>query len=50
MKCIFKVYPDAAHGLTSVRKHFYLSMEQFLKDCFHKASNVTEAEEMLQWL
>ncbi|XP_015186245.1 PREDICTED: inactive dipeptidyl peptidase 10 isoform X2 [Polistes dominula] len=31
-----QVYPDVSHTLTGVKKHLYLSMAQFLEDCFQK--------------
>ncbi|XP_036146942.1 dipeptidyl aminopeptidase-like protein 6 isoform X3 [Monomorium pharaonis] len=31
-----QVYPDVSHGLVGVRGHLYLSMGQFLEDCFQK--------------
>ncbi|XP_046609663.1 dipeptidyl peptidase 4 isoform X3 [Neodiprion virginianus] len=31
-----QVYPDESHGLAGVKRHLYLSMAQFLEDCFHK--------------
>uniref|UniRef100_A0A646QBZ2 Venom dipeptidyl peptidase 4 n=1 Tax=Hemiscolopendra marginata TaxID=943146 RepID=A0A646QBZ2_9MYRI len=31
-----QVYPDESHALSSVRKHLYLSIEEFLNDCFHE--------------
>jgi len=39
-----QVYPDASHSLSTVRKHFYLSMEQFLNnECFGNSLNATDA-------
>ncbi|GAB1868634.1 Dipeptidyl peptidase 4 [Camponotus japonicus] len=31
-----QVYPDVSHTLAGVKGHLYLSMEQFLEDCFQK--------------
>ncbi|XP_043666745.1 inactive dipeptidyl peptidase 10 isoform X1 [Vespula pensylvanica] len=31
-----QVYPDVSHTLTGVKGHLYLSMAQFLEDCFQK--------------
>ncbi|XP_024943721.1 prolyl endopeptidase FAP [Cephus cinctus] len=31
-----QVYPDVSHSLASVKGHLYLSMAQFLDDCFQK--------------
>ncbi|XP_011268255.1 venom dipeptidyl peptidase 4 isoform X2 [Camponotus floridanus] len=31
-----QVYPDVSHTLAGVKEHLYLSMEQFLEDCFQK--------------
>ena len=33
-----QVYPDATHSLSSVRSHFYLSMEDFFSQCFDQVS------------
>ncbi|EFN79886.1 putative dipeptidyl aminopeptidase C2E11.08 isoform X2 [Harpegnathos saltator] len=31
-----QVYPDVSHTLAGVKEHLYLSMAQFLEDCFQK--------------
>ncbi|CAD1480538.1 unnamed protein product, partial [Heterotrigona itama] len=34
-----QVYPDVGHALVGVKRHLYLSMAQFLDDCFQKQTS-----------
>ncbi len=42
MHFLIQIYPDAAHSMSSVRPHLYLSMESFLDSCFLEVAGEDE--------